>query len=104
MLDFDPMDDDGYPTEELCSFIESFDYRQGWVNLMDIIMKCWSYPHPYSNSYKEDGFIVYELSTGGWSGNEDLIGSLQDNHLFWLMNWHSSRRGGHYVFKVKDAK
>lgn len=44
---------------------------------------------------------VYTLHTGGWSGNEDIICALGSNHLFWLMCWVQSRRGGHYIFEVK---
>ena len=42
----------------------------------------------------------YEISTGGWSGNEDLIGAMMANNSFWMLAWSSSRRGGHYVFEV----
>ena len=38
------------------------------------------------------------ISTGGWSGNEDLIGAMQNNAMLWIMTWVSSRRGGHYTF------
>lgn len=41
----------------------------------------------------------YEVSTGGWSGNEDIIRVLERT-FFWVMCWQSSRRGGHYVLDV----
>ena len=40
------------------------------------------------------------LSTGGWSGNEDIMGALEGNDVFFGLYWVSSRRGGHYVFDV----
>lgn len=42
----------------------------------------------------------YSISTGGWSGNEDLIGAMQDNFLLWNAAWVQSRRGGHYIFEL----
>jgi len=41
---------------------------------------------------------VYTLITGGWSGNEDIIRAMQENTMFWLMYWESSKRGGRYTF------
>lgn len=41
---------------------------------------------------------AYFISTGGWSGNEDVIYAMMDNHMFWGMFWNQSRRGGHYIF------
>lgn len=41
------------------------------------------------------------LSTGGWSGNEDLIEAMKRNWTFWPAHWVSTRRGGHYVFTKK---
>ena len=43
----------------------------------------------------------YRVSTGGWSGNEDVIGALQENVVWWLFAWHQHTRGGHYVFRFK---
>ena len=36
--------------------------------------------------------------TGGWSGNEDVIEAMRANHLFWILYWESSNRGGRHAF------
>lgn len=41
------------------------------------------------------------LTTGGWSGCEDVIGALQDNLVFWHNCWAEHHRGGGWVFEVK---
>lgn len=37
---------------------------------------------------------LLSISTGGWSGNEDLVFALQDNRPAWAITWRQSRRGG----------
>lgn len=43
------------------------------------------------------------VSTGGWSGNEELIIALQKNHLIWALTWEETRVGGHYKFEIPKA-
>lgn len=43
------------------------------------------------------------LSTGGWSGNEQIIEAMQGS-LLWSMCWMSSYRGGHHVFDLTRLK
>lgn len=42
----------------------------------------------------------WSISTGGWSGNEDLVAALQCNLVFWAICWMKSERGGHFVFEA----
>jgi len=51
----------------------------------------------------EEEFTL-SLSTGGWSGNEDIIRALKKNFIFWSMYWQMNRRGGHYQFKITLSK
>lgn len=43
---------------------------------------------------------TWNVSTGGMSDNETLIGGMMDNFLFWSLCWESSSKGGHYVFRI----
>lgn len=43
----------------------------------------------------------WRVSTGGWSGHEDLIDALRQARGFWALCFWSERRGGHYVFETR---
>ncbi len=85
-------DQDGYPTEPelaLCKSMQDFDV------LMLHVMQIWHWPERVvADPYK------WKLSTGGWSGNEDIIDALKHNTMFWLFCWQLSQRGGYYVFQT----
>lgn len=44
------------------------------------------------------------MSTGGWSGNEEIIGAMRKNYLLWGKTWYVHRTGGHFIFKVPPMK
>lgn len=46
-----------------------------------------------------DGARYYHISTGGWSGNEDIIDAMQEALVFVLYHVES-HRGGHFLFRV----
>jgi hypothetical protein len=94
------MDNDGYPEEHELKSVRLWPHECGWRGLMDNVRDLWKYPD-YFGGPDEKG--MYKLSTGGWSGNEEIIYALQKNTMFWMMCWVSSRRGGHYEFEVKDG-
>lgn len=68
-----------------------------WHGLFAYLRARWNYADV---GYWTKRGSTYSISTGGWSGNEELIGALQENHIVWSLCWISSRRGGHYVFRV----
>jgi len=39
-----------------------------------------------------------KFATGGWSGNEEIIGAMRANYGLWSLYWESSHRGGLHVF------
>lgn len=88
-------DASGYPTDETEREITEWTYEQGYHSLMAYVCRAWKYPTAFSIEGDE-----YRLSTGGWSGNEQLIGALERNRVFWALCWKSSNRGGHHVFTV----
>lgn len=95
----DDRDSGGYPTEETLACIRTW-RPEGSVNykpLFEHVQGLWYYPEYFRG--RLDG-KTYDVSTGGWSGNESLIGALQENRVCWLLTWMSSRRGGHYVFEL----
>lgn len=103
----DLLDDDGYPTEYALHVIETWGYEKGYIALMNFIRDLWwapdfgwSVPEQVHEKLYGD-LTVYNISTAGWSGNESIIAALQENHMFWVDCWYSSRRGGHYTFKVR---
>jgi hypothetical protein len=88
-------DADGYPTQETEETITHWPLFDGYHSLLAYVARAWKYPDYFSNEGND-----YRISTGGWSGNEELISALRQNVAFWAICWQSSARGGHYVFTV----
>lgn len=89
-----------YPTEEQLKTIKEFDLTKEKVKeLLDYVEPIWEYGDWGFHRTKHR----LELHTGGWSGNEDIIGALHQNFLFWSMYWWTSRRGGHYIFNDRGV-
>jgi hypothetical protein len=90
------MDDDGYPEEHELKAIREWP-RTDLPGLLDYVRERWAYAD--CGYFEQDG-RAYNISTAGWSGNEDIIGALQENRSFWVLCWQSSKRGGHYQFEI----
>ena len=100
------LDVDGYPTDEALDLIKNWSYEDK-KGCFDFIKSLWYYPEYINEEKAEDeifGHSVtrYNISTVGWSGNESIINSLSNNYIIWSSTWVQSRRGGHYIFEVKD--
>ena len=88
-----------YPTEEQLEKIKNWpilgidhvDYK----DLMAYVRELWEFG---DWGFQDNRGGVYTLHTGGWSGNEEIIGALKENMMFWMIYWVQSTRGGHYVF------
>lgn len=96
---------DEYPTTENLEFIKNFDIVKNPItDLLDYIEEIWWTPSFGFHRETSGELINLQLSTGGWSGNEDIIRALQDNFFFWSLYWVMSKRGGHYWFEISQIK
>ena len=90
--------EDNYPTDTAIAVILLWPATD-YTNLFDFIKSIWwAADWGWHEGLDSDGNNVIQISTGGWSGNEDLIRAMMDNHMFWILHWMESRRGGHYKF------
>lgn len=98
------LDDDGYPTEECLDYLRCFTGTpRDLVDLLSDVMFAYGRVTHLARSSLSDRyggpFQEVAISTGGWSGNEEIISHLQRS-FFWFRYWETSRRGGHYTFEV----
>lgn len=103
--------EDGCPTSVALEWVKNFDLLSRDPNeVMSLVRSLWEFAEWGWREEEFDDFgrpsIRYSLSTGGWSGNESIIGALRQNrNFFWTLYWEQSRRGGHYQIVVpKNAK
>ena len=92
-----------YPTDEQLQFIRDYDPKLGPAGLIKHLQEIWHWPDRIRLEPGIDDLTCLFLSTGGWSGNEDIIEVLEST-IFWLMFWQKSERGGHYYFEIPDMK
>lgn len=93
------MNPDGYPDEAELARVRNWPLTENWRPLIDFVRARWALtdaPEPEVI----DGATFYAFHTGGWSGNEDLIGALHSNPAFWLVCWERSHKGGKHVFRL----
>ena len=95
--------DGDYPTEEelqeLKEWPSSGSNRSRCEHLLDLAKDLWIYEDYFSREGDH-----YHVSTGGWSGHEDVIDALASNYIFWALCWQQTNRGGHYKFELPKEK
>ena len=91
-------DDTDIPNSDNLNAISHWDPAD-YYGLMKYVMSLWHWPEYARKEVSDNGDIRYYLDTGGWSGNEEIIAAIQSNHMWWLMYWYQSTRGGHYEFR-----
>ena len=101
----------GYPTEQELEMISNWDIRttDDMVAFAEFVIEIWWMQYglrwtkrrvkaKYGNDY-----YLLRLSTGGWSGNEDIIEAMRHN-IWWGLCFYSHLRGGHYEFHIPIMK
>jgi hypothetical protein len=94
-----------YPEESRLRYIKTWSQwteskGDELIEFIKTVLDTWN--HDYGSSKLTGKKVLnLQLNTGGWSGNEDIIGALSSNTIFWSMYWQSSIRGGRYNFKIK---
>lgn len=53
-------------------------------------------------AYGPETVIEHRITTGGWSGIEEVLGVLEGT-VGWALSWESSRRGGLHVLHMNDV-
>lgn len=109
LLKEDGLDEDGYPSEAALEIIRIWpcdgDVRK-WFEFINSIwhLRSWGWHEGEQLHEYEPGKKVYryDISTAGWSGNESIIREMQSNSMMWHLHWVQSRRGGHYIFELRD--
>lgn len=82
-----------YPTEEELETIEKWDCND-FLGLLAFVHSLWWAPD-WGWSRTDN---IFQISTGGWSGNEDIINAMSSNFIWWSMFFRNMRAGGHYIF------
>lgn len=95
--------DDGYPTDAALDLITGFTGTH--AELFALVRMLWS---PYGVMHvapTDDGSeISIVLATGGWSGNESIIGALENSFYVQMRLWHSATRGGRHEYRVRAGE
>lgn len=101
-MNTDLLNQDGYPSDETLYKIENWDVSstEKIIDLFNFIKPIWHFSCWQEFKDLNENLILYKLSTFGWSGNEDIIMSMNNNFKLWSLIWYSSKKGGHYKFKV----
>lgn len=105
MLDRDDSDD--YPTAEELKRVREWPWEDlpGLFGFLKDLwyMPDWGWKEVETTDINGGPARGFQISTAGWSGNEELIEVLQVNQMVWALTWVSSRRGGHYEFEIPRA-
>ena len=99
------MDAYGYPSEEELDKIRTWDQKD-FKGLLEWLRDDLRMFDGYASihEWSDEDYDYYCISTGGWSGNEDIIAAIRENRILWLTHWYEIRRGGHHTFTTRKGK
>lgn len=102
-------DADGYPTQETLDALIDWPYKDA-LGALRFMQAAWHWPERVTETLRVEELLVcgtvegdvrfLRCSTGGWSGNEDLIFALRDNPMIWSQTWRMSTSGGLHIFRL----
>jgi len=104
-------DADGYPVERTLQAIRDWDYHDA-AACLDFVKAAWHWddwvghdlrPSEAEVANAEPGERYLRCATGGWSGNEDLIGALRENRMIHAFCWRMSARGGLHIYRYPSS-
>lgn len=96
--------DEDYPTDEQLRQIE--DFAGTPIDFVDMVSDVW--PDMGTLTIDKGGperrpATVYRFVTGGWSGCESVLSSIERT-MFHMLFWRESHRGGLVVYEVPDSQ
>ena len=86
-----------YPDSADIRKIKKWKTTNGWRDLIDFVEGA-VWLRDYGRFRRNNRHV--RIATGGWSGNEEIVGALSDNLVFWATCWLKSERGGLHVFRL----
>ncbi len=92
-------DENGYPTRNELLKINRWDAIHDPRGLLEYVQTIW-WPDGGLVRISGKRVLRVEMHTGGWSGNEEIVGHLEKTML-WRAWWQSSVRGGHEYLVVR---
>lgn len=97
-----------YPTDEAIERIKAWP-DEDLAGCLDFVADIWTWPEfGVSRTLKAaEREVVGEtadkrflrLATGGWSGNEDIIGAMKENLMLRALCWRLSASGGLHIWE-----
>lgn len=105
-------DRDGYPTDETLTTIEQWPATDP-AGCLQYVRAAWNWPDHVTEQLKPGEHLIIQppkntrhlrFVTGGWSGNESLLGALEANRIITMLTWRLSTRGGVHIYEVPNWK
>jgi hypothetical protein len=97
-----------YPTEAALKRIRKWDPMDA-AGALDFVASIWNWPEFGVSSVlrpeeaavvgAEGGERYLRLATGGWSGNEDIVGALRANRILSAFTWKLTASGGLHIYE-----